>query len=204
MSATPFRFRAATGPWLAGTVIVLCVGAAVDLAVEGGPAQALRWAPTAGFVAMFAWAVFWAPEVTVHDAGPTVRNILRTWVVPWQAIQAIDTKYSLTLITPGRRIAAFAAPAPGRATVRRAVRSDLDHLPDSTFGPGRSVRPGDLPASPSGQLAVVLRSKLEELRDAGQMEPGQPAAIQVLWHRTTMLLLAGLAGLAVLAAALIH
>jgi hypothetical protein len=188
---------------LAGTVIALAVACVVDLAVEGGVMLALRWGPTAALAAVGAWAVFWSPQIAVHDDGPHLRNILRTWVVPWAAIQRIDTKYSLTLVTPGRKITSFAAPAPGRLTARRAVRSDVDHLPESTYGPGRSVRPGDLPAGPSGQIAIVLRERWEARRDADDLDGPSPTPTAV-WHRGIAATLGVLAVAAAAAAALIR
>jgi hypothetical protein len=175
--------------------MVLAAAAVVDMAIQGGLAMTVRWAPSAALAGFAGWAVFWSPDITVDDAGPQVRNILRTWVIPWSAIRLIDTKYSLTLVTTGRRITAFAAPAPGRLTVRRAVRSDVEHLPASTYGPGRSVRPGDLPSAPSGQIAIVLRERWEAERDAGHLD-APDAVPHVRWHRTTAVTLAVLAALA--------
>jgi hypothetical protein len=172
--------------------------AVVDLAVESGLGLAARWAPTAALAGVAAWAVFWSPSVEVCEDGPRVRNVLTTWIVPWAAIQLIDTKYSLTLVTAERKIIAFAAPASGRLQVRRAVRSDVAHLPESTYGPGRSVRPGDLPSSPSGQIAIVLRERWQAVRDAGGLAE---AAVPVrLWHTPTLGILAALAAAAVGAA----
>ncbi len=68
-------------------------------------------------LAVLAVALFWLPRVDVLEHAVVVRNPLSTWVVPWQAIQIVDTKYALTLTTPAGRIEAWAAPASGRFTV---------------------------------------------------------------------------------------
>ncbi|MDR0946002.1 MAG: PH domain-containing protein [Bifidobacteriaceae bacterium] len=202
----PYRFRSASGPWLAGFVIVLAAFCAVDLFAQGGLRFGFRWLATCGFIAVGAWAVFWSPRLVVADDGVAVRNVARTFLVPWAAIELIDTKWSLTLVTAGRRVTAWAAPAPSRRAARRATPDDVRHLPRSAYGPGRSVRPGDLASAPSGQAAIVLRERWERLRDAGRLGArGRAGAPEVVarWRRGVLAALVGLAVVAVLAGLLV-
>ena len=54
-------------------------------------------------------------------------NVLRTIDLPWPAIQLVDTKWALTLVTAYGKFTAWAAPAPGgMASARRMTRSDRE------------------------------------------------------------------------------
>ena len=75
-------------------------------------------------------------------------------------------RYALTLHTAYGDYAAWAAPAPSRARVATAGRDDVANLPGSTYGPGGSVRPGDLASSASGQAAMIVRARWSSSRDA--------------------------------------
>ena len=99
---------------------------------------------------------------------------LRTIDLPWPSIHAVDTKWALTLITAYGRFTAWAAPAPGRA--RRAAR----HQAGGAAPPGEhgvapaAIRPGDLPSSPSGAAALMIRRRWEAA--ARRRLPRRPAA----------------------------
>ena len=107
----------------------------VALAWSDEPATALRAAPWLALVRGACWAAVLAPEVVVDDGGVRLVNVLRTIDLPWPSIQAVDTKWALTLITAYGRFTAWAAPAPGRAT-------------------RRSGRPAQDAAAPAGQRGV--------------------------------------------------
>ena len=77
------------------------------------------------------WAVFWRPaRRSSTTAGCALVNVLRTIDVPWPAIQAIDTKWALTLITAYGQFTAWAAPAPGTQRGGPGAERDAEHLPD--------------------------------------------------------------------------
>lgn len=140
-------------------------------------------------VLVLAWAVYWRPAVTVDDVGVEVRNVLRTVHVPWAALQGVATQYALTLVTEQGPVKAWAAPAPGAMSALTVSRSDLKHLPASTFE-GGDVRPGDDPSSDSGIAALVVRRGWERWL----AEPdAQDALVEVRWHRRTLVVLGVLA-----------
>jgi len=153
------------------------------------------------FIVYFAYAIFWAPSVTVSDGGVTLRNVLRTIHLPWPAIQRIDTKFALTLYTSYGHFAAWAAPAPTRYSVGQTDKSDLARLPESTYFAG-TVRPGDNPASDSGQAALVVRQRWEALRDAGHLDSArlEKERPDIHWHLVTIVALVVLGAAAVLSA----
>lgn len=161
-------------PWF-GRALTIVIGSISVVSVIGfgaqhGPGAALRALPFLVAATGACWALFWRPAVIVDLAGVTIVNVTRTITVPWPAIQAVDTKWSLTLITAYGRFTAWAAPAPGAAHVVRAgSRREARRLPASTYGPD-GIRPGDLPTSPSGEAALVIRETWEALREAGHLD----------------------------------
>jgi hypothetical protein len=118
--------------------------------------------------ALIVWAVLWSPSVSVDDEGATVTNVLLEYRVPWAALVHVDTRYALTLHTPGRRISATGAPAPGALGAVRAARAQ--RRAENTTA--RGARPGDLPGTDSGGAADLVRSRWEHLRDSGGFEVG--------------------------------
>lgn len=195
-------FRPTFGRVLSTVVGALCVVVLVALAIAD-PATALRAAPWLLLFGGAAWAVFWRPEVVVDDGGVRLVNVTRTIDLPWPSIQAVDTKYALTLITAYGRFTGWAAPAPGALAARRATKRDTLHLPASTASSG-GIRPGDLPTSESGSAALMIRRHWEQLRDGGFLDDPrlERDAPPITWHLITLgagaaLLVLAVVGLAV-------
>ena len=162
--------------------MVLCIiawaGLAVVLAVVvATPGVVERGLIPLGLVAVAAiiWAVLWSPFVRVSDDAVTIANVLREIEIPWAALIHVDTKFSLTLTTPGRTYSATAAPAPGQLSGLNASRSQRTR----TGGAGTSVRPGDLPSTDSGQAAELVRERWKRLRDSGAIEAGIADSVPV-------------------------
>lgn len=155
------------GRILTVVVAAVCAIAAVLVVVQS-PAEGWRIVPLPVFFAFLTWSTYWQPAVRVSDDAVTVQNVYRTIRVPWGQIQRIDTRFALTLFTTHGRVAAWAAPAPGRHSILLADRSQGTHLPESSYVAG-TVRPGDLVNSESGAAAYVVRRRWEQLRDAGQL-----------------------------------
>lgn len=187
MNATPEAtvFRPVFGRVLAGVIVALCVAGLVGSAAHDGVSALWTIGPWLALVALIVWAAYWRPEVAVDDSGVHVVNVLRTIDLPWPAIRRIDTKWALTLVTAYGAFTAWAAPAPGGiATARAASRGSLRGLPESTYGAGGSVRPGDVPTSPSGAAAAAVRRRWEQLRDAGHLDDPRLEFehVPVRWH----------------------
>jgi hypothetical protein len=190
-------FRPAFGRVLCAAIGVVCLVAMVALVATVGPSALWRAGPWLALVAGSCWAFFWRPEVVVDDGGVRLVNVFRTIDLPWPSIQAVDTKWALTLITAYGRYTGWAAPAPGVHEAVRATGRDAEHLPKSAWS-SEGIRPGDLPSSSSGSAALLIRRRWEQLRDAGYLDDPvlEHATPPVTWHRTTIA--AGI-GLAVLA-----
>jgi hypothetical protein len=132
--------------------------------------------------AAIVWAVLWAPHVAVDDEAAEVANVLVDYRVPWGALIHVDTRYALVLHTPGRRISATAAPAPGAFAGVRATRAQRRSEQNTTPG----VRPGDLPGTDSGRAADLVRTRWERQRDRGAFEAGLADSIPVTARPRTL------------------
>ncbi len=187
-------YRPGASRVLAGAILVICAIGLIALTVDGGIGGVVRYGGWVGAVAVLVWALFVNPRIEVDDSGVVLVNVFRTITVPWPSIQDIDTKWSLTLRTSYGSFAAWAAPAPGRHATRDLTEQDLEHLPDSTFGVGRSVRPGDTVSSPSGRAALAIRQRWEALRAAGYLDNPRLEfdRVPIRWHVGTIAAIAAL------------
>ena len=144
------------------------------------PTASNRWLVIpALFVMLFVWEMLWRPDVRVSDEAVTIRNPLRTIVVPWAALVHVDTKFALTLYTPGHKFAVYCAPAPGRSLTSAGRRKTTDPVPYLIGQP----RPGDLPDSDSGEAAHLVRSRWDSLQRSGRIDGGLAAQtpVSVVW-----------------------
>lgn len=157
------------------------LGLVVTLAQAGLPG--LRFIAPLALMAYAGWALFWRPAVVVSDSGVELVNPARRIGVPWEALAYVDTKYALTLGTAGGRFPAWAAPAPGALGARRAQPEHLVGLPESSYGPEHTVRPGDLGNTVSGQAAILVRRRWAELMERGAVAAGRADQTPVS-HRT--------------------
>lgn len=194
MLTESFHYRPLFGRILAATIVVLCAGGLAGLVVAGDWSGLWRTFWPLAFFSSLAVALFWRPGILIEDHAVTVVNVLRTIVVPWPAIVRIDTRFSLTLFTPERRIPVWAAPSPGIRGAVAIERPDVRNLGESAYGPGNSVRPGDSVSTASGQVAFVLRRRWEALRDAGHLDSGvvEAGSLTVTVHWATIATLGAL------------
>ena len=157
-----------------GALMVL--GAVVGLGtsfVEGWDGTMRFGAPLVLF-GLLGWAAFWQPYVEVSDGGVKVANTLRTIEISWPAIETVEGRYGLRLVTAYGPVTAWAAPAPA----------------------GRERARGQ-----QGKAADAVTQRLDELRGAGhlddpKLERPEP---KVTWHSP---LLAAIAVLVVATVAL--
>lgn len=141
--------------------------------------------------ALLGWALLWRPRITVADDGLEVVNVTRTIRIPWPALIHMDTKYALTLYTPGRRFPVWSAPAPGATGTLRATRQETA-VRSRANGNNSLRRPGDLLSTESGAAAEVVRRRWAELQQAGAIETGIADSTPVMsrWHTATLAALA--------------
>jgi hypothetical protein len=112
---------------IAGRVLTGCfAGFAAWWVIAGlvGNARAsVSWTGIAWLLAVGAvmYAVLWRPAVVVDAEGVRLLNVLRDVRIPWAALESVETRYTLTLITAGRSYASWAAGAPGRGSAMTRV-----------------------------------------------------------------------------------
>lgn len=154
----------------------------------------------AAFGALLGWCALWHPSITVDDAGIEVVNVFHTVHIPWAALVHVDTRFALTLVTPSRKVSAWAAPAPGRAGVAMARRNEQRHggsgvVPLHADG-GRQA--GDLLHTESGDAAYIVRERWTELREAERFEVGvadtTPVPVRVHWLTIVLLVATAVGG----------
>lgn len=178
--ATVFRPR--TSIWFTAiAVAVAAAGLASVLATEG-PAGLLAGWPLVG-IAYVGWWLFWYPAVVLADDAVTVRNPLATIRIPWSALIDVDTKYALKLVTPTGSFTAWAAPAPGVWGTHAGKPEHVMNLPPTSYGPGGSVRPGDLKNTDSGFAAYLVRSRWQGLVETGAVDVDSPDHTRRDWNR---------------------
>ena len=180
------------------TVVIAALAALslVSIALGPEPVDAAQLAPMLGLIALATWAIYWRPLVRIDDSGVTVRNVLRTFTVPWSAISQVETRFAFTLVADGVRIVAWAAPAPGRLAAMRVGREDLRHLPEGTHVDGMA-RPGDSAGSDSGAAAYPVRTELARRAELGL--PAEGARVERRWHLGTIAAFAALGAAAFVA-----
>jgi hypothetical protein len=181
---------------LAVLIWAAAVALTVGLLVSVHDARLLYILPGALF-AFVAWAMLWRPQLTVADDGITVVNVTRTVHIPWEALIAVDTKFALTLYTPGHRFPVWAAPAPGTGSTLRATRNETRGRLGRPRVEDSVRRPGDLLGTESGAAAEVVRRRWTMLQDSGAIDAGRAdeTPVAVRWH------IAALVALVVLLAA---
>ena len=139
-------------PWygraLTVAIALICAGMCIGIGLAGSWTDAALVAPWAALVALACWATFWRPMVAVSPTPVCGSSTsLRTIDIPWPAIQDVETKWALTLVTAYGRFTAWSAPAPGareRAALagrrRPARRPPQRAVPSSPAGAGRGAR----------------------------------------------------------------
>ncbi|GIT80673.1 hypothetical protein LLS1_23420 [Leifsonia sp. LS1] len=167
--------------WAAAAVLT------VGLLVSVHDARLLYVVPCALF-ALIGWAMLWRPLFVVDRDGLTAVNVTRTVHIPWEALIHVDTKYALTLYTPGRKIPVWSAPAPGTSRTLRATRDETKGRVGRPSVEATVRRPGDLLSTESGAAAEVVRRRWSELQASGAIEAGraEQAPVTSRWHVATL------------------
>ena len=157
-------FRPRGGQIVAWTAIAICALGLVYIAVTEGVPSLIVWAWPIVLVAWLAWLLYIRPYVHVNEGFVEIGNAFRTHRVPWGDVADVDSRYALTIQTSsGRRIRAWAAPAP---SVRQAVatrREEVSRAP----GEGDTRRPSDAEGTASGDATALVRRTLDQYRRAG-------------------------------------
>lgn len=144
----------------------------------------------AGWLAYAAHVFLWAPSLVVDRRSSEINNPLRSVTVAWDALIHVDTKYSLTLHTPGRTWPVWCAPQASALVARtkaRRVREDRDDRdPRNPLDIG--VRIGDLRGTESGDAAALVRERWAEHRHGDVDAAAVAVPIATHWGRVAVLI----------------
>ena len=177
--ATVFKPR--TSIWFTATAALVSLGGLVSVVVsEGFEGLWTAW-PLVG-VAYLGWWLFWYPSVVLTDSAVILHNPMATIEVPLTALIDVDTKYALKLVTPSGSFTAWAAPAPGIWGTHAGKPEHVTNLPATSYGPGNSVRPGDLRNTDSGHAAYLVRTRWQDLVESGLVDVDAPGRSERSWN----------------------
>ncbi len=163
-------FRPRTSIWFTGLALVLVVLGLISSVMIYGLAAGVAGSWPLIVIAFLAWWLFWYPRIEVSPSAVTIYNPLQVIETPWEALINVDTRFAMKLVTPGGSFTAWAAPAPGIIGTHRGRKEHVQGLPATTYGPAQSIRPGDLKNTDSGAAAYLVRSRWENLVEAGAID----------------------------------
>jgi hypothetical protein len=147
---------------MVGVAVLAVVVAAID-----GVDQVVAYGGPMVLFGLLGWAAFWQPHVEVSDGGVRVVNTWRTVLVPWPAVDEVEGRYGLRLLTAYGNVTAWAASPPaGRSRAKTA----------------------------NSPAADLVNERLAELRAAGYLDNPtlERPSLQVEWHRGLAATAAGL------------
>lgn len=191
------EFRPGFGRGLTVVIAAFAAFALVFVGATNGLVDALVTLPWLCLFVTCCWAIFWRPSVVVSDAGVRLVNVTRTIEVPWPALLDVETRFALTLVTAYGRYAAWAAPAPGAGSALRTSMRSRPPRGSSDDATITTASMGDIPGTPSGDAATIVRRRWERLRDAGHLDDPKLEFEQtpIRWHweiGATVIILAAL------------
>jgi len=143
---------------LFGLVVALCGLLAATLWLTETTLPAISGSLWAAACVIGAYLIFIRPKIEIFDEGVVVTNPFTAFAIGWHKVVDIDVRYSLTIVTPAKRISAWAAVAPGRYHARTVHASELKGYRLSNQV---QIRPGESPRTSSGEAAQLCRLRFE-------------------------------------------
>lgn len=184
---------------MAAAIVAIAAAGLVTFGIRGGLSGLVVSGPSLLLIALAAWAMYWRPAVLVDARRIRIVNVLSTVDVDWAELIALDTTWSLALVTKSSKISVWAAPARGALSSMRAQRRHRAAYAAGTTPPGQSAaaldqrirgRDSDVP----DPLTVeILRCWDAASDDTGGVAgavaddgAGQRAAMRRHWHSGTL------------------
>lgn len=156
-------FRSTFGIVLTVVTWAICGAGIASAVASGAGVTPVVLLATLGWVV---WLAYWRPCVVTTSEGVVLQNLVRDVEIPYDAVEDVDTRFSLRIRAGGRTHAAWGAPAPSglsglRDGMRRGARPERwRDAPRSVRDAGRA-RIGDAVETASGAPATVIRRELE-------------------------------------------
>ena len=142
--------------WIVATMLFLQI---IDYGFNFGLIIASIWG---ALICSICFQIFIHPKLVFFDEGVEIVNPFTHYLIGWQDVEQIDTRYTMSIKTSGesvgiKKIYAFAAPAPGRYHSRSIHQSELRGL--NIQGAG-SIQSGQSPRSHSGVASAIANQKI--------------------------------------------
>lgn len=133
-----------------------------EAVLDGGGATVAVAGPLLLAVGLAVYGVFWRPAVIVDDEAVELRNVLRDVRVSWPSLEAVDTRFALTLLIGDSRFRSWAAAAPGRPSpLAGAVTGRQPQAAGDAIRSSRSLQ------ADSGAAAFMVNQRWEARRHVG-------------------------------------
>jgi len=152
-----FRSRASSAGFFFLSFIF--VGMVFQSIVSSGAKEIAFTIAWATFAITTFYALMHKPKIVIFDEGIEIVNPISRHTISWSDVRSIDTRFSLSVTNnDGKRIHAWAAPAPGRYHSRRLHSSDLRGL---KLGMTGNIKAGESPKSDSGAAYLLTSARFE-------------------------------------------
>ena len=157
-----YRSRSA---WFSAGVTTIIVLALVIQTFAAGSIKADLVASAWGiFVISTSYLLFIHPKIEIFDEGIRITNPIQRITVGWDRVEEIEARYTMSIHVAGKRIYAWAAPAPGRYHARSIHPSEVKGM---DLGVGGEIRPGESPRSESGQASYIAKLRWRNFEALG-------------------------------------
>lgn len=169
-------------------LLLAAMGVALWASGEEAP-EARAALPALVAAAIVAWAALWRPFVRIDSDGVTVRNVLSSRRVSFDALVDVSTRWSVTLHTPRGAVPVFVAPQPSRISAWGAERRvRREGTPDERARLDRAIHVGEVPGTESGDVAALVRDRWQRALDDGRVAVGDADGVAVprTWHVATI------------------
>jgi hypothetical protein len=148
MSKRPFS------SYLIAVVSLVLAGLALSQPIFFGLGDVVETLLWLVFALSLVWLGYVVPSAEIKNNELVIVNPFRVAKIGIGAIEDVDTRFALKVTGSFGKISAWAAPAPGRLRFRSHATEDYKSL---GLKDGQQVRPGDLPSTVSGSLAMQIR-----------------------------------------------
>jgi hypothetical protein len=152
MSKRPFS------SYLIAVVSLVLAGLALSQPIFFGLGDVVETLLWLVFALSLVWLGYVVPSAEIKNNELIIVNPFRVAKIGIGAIEDVDTRFALKVSGSFGKISAWAAPAPGRLRYRSHSTEDYKTL---GLKPGELVRPGDLPSTISGSLALQIQRARE-------------------------------------------
>ena len=140
--------------YLIAAVSLVLAGLATAQALVFGLGDVVETLLWLGFALGLVWLGYVIPSAEIKNQQLVIVNPFRIAKIGLGAIENVDTRFALKVSGSFGKLSAWAAPAPGRLRFRSHSTEDYKAL---GLKEGQQVRPGDLPSTISGSLAMQIR-----------------------------------------------